>query len=230
MGLPQAEEAIKDGEEVSGVPKAVLVTTVALGPKGAMRSGNLPWHMTVEESFREVKRLVVGAIDLFVPDLEGAPDGSNPMYMWPDACGWSVGAGLFQHGPRPKVEELLAYAADAERLSKAAVRRGAEGQQLAATTQALKKSLKLRGTVPANRRREGACDQLGRLAPELSPTPHGQTESDGGTAITPTTQGSGEPRTAMTALFSEDMGTSVSTMAGTQKGRSGCCRHARTPT
>ena len=33
--------------------------------------------------------------------------------------------------------------------------------------------------------------------------------SDGGTAITPSTQGSGEPQTAVTALFSEDMGTSV---------------------
>ena len=112
----EKDYAIKDGKEVSGVPLAELVPTVVLGPKGAMRSGNLPWHMTIEESFREVKRLVAGAIDLFVPDLEGAADGTNPMYMWPDACGWSVGAGVFQHGPRPKVEELLAYAADAERL------------------------------------------------------------------------------------------------------------------
>ena len=43
--------------------------------------------------------------------------------------------------------------------------------------------------------------------------------SDGGTAITPTSQGSGEPQTAVTALFSEDMGTSVVYHGWDQKGK-----------
>ena len=43
-------------------------------------------------SFREIK---VGAVDLFVPDFEGAVSGENPFYVFPDASGFGVGAGLF---------------------------------------------------------------------------------------------------------------------------------------
>ena len=48
-----------------------------------------------------MKRLVVAAIDLYVMDVEGV--------------------GCFQHAPRPRVEELIAYEADRERLAKVAL-------------------------------------------------------------------------------------------------------------
>ncbi len=57
-------------------------------------------------SFREIKRLIVGAVDLFVPDFEGAVSGENPFYVFPDASGFGVGAGLFQFGPKPAAESL----------------------------------------------------------------------------------------------------------------------------
>ena len=66
-----------------------------------MRSGDIPWSFEHEESFREIKRLIVTAVDLFVPDFAGAASGANPYYILPDACGYGVGAGLFQFGPRP---------------------------------------------------------------------------------------------------------------------------------
>lgn len=36
------------------------------------RSGNMPWTVAMEAAFREIKRLVYGAVDLFVMDVIGA--------------------------------------------------------------------------------------------------------------------------------------------------------------
>ena len=44
--------------------------------------------------------LVTHAVDLPVPDFPGAVDGSNPFHIWPDACKYGVGAGLFQGFPK----------------------------------------------------------------------------------------------------------------------------------
>ena len=75
----------------------------------------------MEVSFREIKRLVIGAIDLFVMDVQGAATGSNPLYLLPDASKYAAGLGLFQYAPRPKPEGLVAYAADRDRLARAAL-------------------------------------------------------------------------------------------------------------
>ena len=56
-------------------------------------------------AFREIKRLVQGAVDFFVMDVDGAQTGSNPLYLLPDACKYAAGLGLMQHAPRPRVEE-----------------------------------------------------------------------------------------------------------------------------
>ena len=45
------------------------------------RSGNVPWSVARELAFREIKRLVQGAVDLFVMDVEGAQSGRNKLYM-----------------------------------------------------------------------------------------------------------------------------------------------------
>jgi hypothetical protein len=54
-------------------------------------------------------------------DVEGAQSGDNPLYLLPDACKFASGLGCFQHAPRPKPEELLAYGADRERLARSAL-------------------------------------------------------------------------------------------------------------
>ena len=37
----------------------------------------------MEKDFRELKRLVVRAVDVFVPDFEGALAGTNPFLILP---------------------------------------------------------------------------------------------------------------------------------------------------
>lgn len=47
------------------------------------------------------------AITLFVPDFAGAASGRNPFHVYLDACGYGIGAGLFQRPPEQ--DELLDY-------------------------------------------------------------------------------------------------------------------------
>ena len=64
-----------------------------------LRSGKAhPWTCDCETSFRDLKRLIVTAVDLYTPNLRGARDGTFPYLIWPDASGYGVGAGCFQHG------------------------------------------------------------------------------------------------------------------------------------
>ena len=57
------------------------------------------WTKECEESFVALKSMVVNAVELQVPDFAGAADGRNPFHIWPDACAYGVGAGLFQGFP-----------------------------------------------------------------------------------------------------------------------------------
>ena len=40
--------------------------------------------------------MVTDAMALAVPDTVGAANGTNPYHLWPDACKYSIGSGLFQ--------------------------------------------------------------------------------------------------------------------------------------
>ena len=62
------------------------------------------WSQSCEESFEALKRLVLNAVELVVPDFEGASKGTNPYHLWPDACAYGVGAGLFQSQGEGKAE------------------------------------------------------------------------------------------------------------------------------
>ena len=53
--------------------------------------------------------MAVTAIELQVPDYEGATDGTNPLHLWPDACAFGVGAGLFQGTPKNRTDPSTYY-------------------------------------------------------------------------------------------------------------------------
>ena len=53
--------------------------------------------------------MVCAAIELQVPDYTGAMDGSNPLNLWPDACGFGIGAGLFQGAPKNRSDPITHY-------------------------------------------------------------------------------------------------------------------------
>ena len=54
------------------------------------------WSQECETSFQKLKELAAQAVNLACPDLEGAQSGTNPFHLYPDACQYGVGAGLFQ--------------------------------------------------------------------------------------------------------------------------------------
>ena len=54
------------------------------------------WTVECEAAFVSLKKLAGQAAELQVPDVAGAGDGSNPLHLYPDACAYGVGAGLFQ--------------------------------------------------------------------------------------------------------------------------------------
>ncbi len=58
------------------------------------------WTQECEDSFHTLKSLVVQAVELQVPDFAGSANGTNLFHIWPDACSYGVGAGLFQGYPR----------------------------------------------------------------------------------------------------------------------------------
>ena len=49
--------------------------------------------------------------------------GTNPFLILPDACGYGVGAGLFQFAPKPPAEEMRRALHDPEALAARAVQR-----------------------------------------------------------------------------------------------------------
>ena len=71
-----------------------------LGPAARDTAWAPFWTESQEESFKALKRLAVTAIELQVPDYEGTMNGSNPLHLWPDACAFGIGAGLFQGAPK----------------------------------------------------------------------------------------------------------------------------------
>ena len=71
-----------------------------------LRSGSLPWSLAAEESFRDLKRLVIGSVDLYSPDIPAAMSGERPYYGWPDTCGYGVGLGTFQFGPKADLSSI----------------------------------------------------------------------------------------------------------------------------
>jgi len=58
------------------------------------------WNTDCEESFDTLKKMVINAVELQVPDFAGARDGSNRFHIWPDACNYGVGAALMQGYPK----------------------------------------------------------------------------------------------------------------------------------
>jgi len=67
------------------------------------------WTNECEEAFLALKRLAIAAIEIQVPDYEGAMDGTNPLHLWPDACGFGIGAGLFQGSPKKSTDPSTYY-------------------------------------------------------------------------------------------------------------------------
>ena len=57
------------------------------------------WSQACEDAFESLKKSATEAVNLSVPDLVGAHDGTNPFLLYPDACKYGVGAGLFQASP-----------------------------------------------------------------------------------------------------------------------------------
>ena len=106
-GLPEIAEVTKEGQqEFAYIADCIFRAEFGLKPAQLLRSGDLPWSTSTEKDFRELKRLVILAVDLFVPDFIGGRDGTNAFLVFPDACGYAVGAGLFQFGPRPGASQL----------------------------------------------------------------------------------------------------------------------------
>ena len=67
------------------------------------------WTNAQEKAFKALKRLTITAIELQGPDYEGAMNGTNPLHLWPDACGFGIGAGLFQGNPKKRTDPSTYY-------------------------------------------------------------------------------------------------------------------------
>ena len=64
------------------------------------------WNQACEDSFNELRILAGNAVDLSVVDFDGAMNGTNPFLLYPDACKYGVGSGLFQATPvSPELKE-----------------------------------------------------------------------------------------------------------------------------
>ena len=129
--LPDVEDHITVvSNDTSLVPEAQWVPGRELDVLSFLRSGTCVWTWNAELSFRALKRMVVGAVDLYLPDFQGASTGVNPFLLWPDASGIAVGAGLFQYGKRSNVEELMAYAGRRPELQRRAIARIERGEPI----------------------------------------------------------------------------------------------------
>ena len=71
---------------------------------GKVESGEVAWPSfwseACEQAFNTLKRLVTHSVDLQVPDFKGAERGDNLFHIWPDACAYGIGGGLFQGYPQ----------------------------------------------------------------------------------------------------------------------------------
>jgi hypothetical protein len=150
-GRPEAEDVLGKGEERGHIPVVVWkdgIESMQLTRDTPLRSGNLPWSWTHEESFRELQRLVVRAVDLYVPDTDGALTGEYPFKVWPDACGYGVGAGCFQLQRLKNSEQLTDVLVNKEYLATGAVaaraRKGATKNALPESDQGGAKSVPLK--------------------------------------------------------------------------------------
>lgn len=101
-----AVDVISDGEETSLVPEICVAANVVVNDNMVLRSGTIPWSIAREKAFRQLKRLIVRAVDLNIPDTAGARSGVFPFFVLPGACTYAVGAGLFQFGPRETAVSL----------------------------------------------------------------------------------------------------------------------------
>ena len=54
------------------------------------------WNQEAETAFTRLKELASLAVDLAVPDFAGLANNENDLHIWPDACAYGVGGGLFQ--------------------------------------------------------------------------------------------------------------------------------------
>ena len=54
------------------------------------------WNQEAETAFTRLKELARLAVDLAVPDFAGLANNENDLHIWPDACAYGVGGGLFQ--------------------------------------------------------------------------------------------------------------------------------------
>jgi hypothetical protein len=68
------------------------------------------WTAECESAFEQLKQFVKDAVDLAIPDAEGAASGKNPFHLWPDACNYGIGAGVFQSTPDDGAGETGLYA------------------------------------------------------------------------------------------------------------------------
>ena len=59
------------------------------------------WSQECEDSFLALKRICIHSVELMVPDFQGAHNKTNVFHLWPDACKYGVGAGLFQGSKVP---------------------------------------------------------------------------------------------------------------------------------
>ena len=67
------------------------------------------WDAACEEAFKQLKNMAANAVELHTPDLDGAMSGRNPLHLWPDACAYGIGAGLFQSAPQEQSKVDTAY-------------------------------------------------------------------------------------------------------------------------
>ena len=53
----------------------------------------------MEEAFQQCLAMATTAVDLAIPDYVGLTAGTNELHLWPDACKYGIGAGIFQAAP-----------------------------------------------------------------------------------------------------------------------------------
>ena len=67
------------------------------------------WGTGQEKAFLKIKDMVKHAVLLNSPDLEGAANGTNVLHLFVDACGYGIGAGLFQSHSKEQTDEKNFY-------------------------------------------------------------------------------------------------------------------------
>ena len=82
------DDLIQDLPPKGYIPEFTWREGKSCNRKKLLRSGTSPWSIECEYSFRELKRLVAAAIDLYTPNFPGARDGTFPFFIFPDACGF----------------------------------------------------------------------------------------------------------------------------------------------